>query len=663
LERFKYNDYSTGTTNSKQYGPDSVLFAQSEEATKIESFESTSPSSREQSAELRRLADLRRWFEDAVQARRDWDKVASSDYEFYYGKQWPNDVNPLNEGGRPNLTLNKIKAVVNAVIGYQTQNRYEPHFLPRTARDNKLAEIRKAVTKYILDQCDYSDIETRIFQDMIIGGIGWLYVGYKYDAFYPEGSMDIRRVSPFDVYVDPEARELDLSDAEFVTYATWQSKGKVARMFPEWADAIYGMEDDDDISEDPMAKPESSRPTTWMLYSKKKVRLCTCWYKTYETTEYIEDGQGGLIPAPVNANIPKNMIAKTESREVVRCATFIRDVLLEDIPSPYQNNMIPLIPLIGYFTNEGDVPAGIVRDVKDPQMEINKRRSQILHIINTSAFNGMLVEQGAMTKDQMERWRRFGSKPGMITEVTPGALEKIREITPKPLPDSIARLEQAFQSDIKDITGINEEMLGMDGPKSSSGRAIELRQRMAITQISLLFDNLRDFKLKFMYRLWGRGSMPGLVQQYYKEKMIIRITQDTEEAQFKTVNQPHPIGVDNDGNVLFQTINDLSAGEFDVVITESPSTPTKRYSDMLQFYELMKTPLGQVVSQLAPDLFLEYSDLPNKEKVAARLREAMGAQAQMQQGQMSGGMGQGSQANAPTPAQSQAQADGIDANV
>jgi hypothetical protein len=639
-----------------------VLFAQAEEATEIENFEDTAPGDKTEA--LGRLNELREWFDDAVSARAEWDKHAVSDYKFYSGDQWPTDVNPLNDGGRPNLTLNKIKSVVNACIGYQTQNRYEPHFLPRTARDNKLAEVRKSVTKYILDQCDFADLETKVFQDMLIGGMGWVYAGWCYDDKFPAGRMEIKRVSPFDVYWDPEARELDLSDSEFMFYATWQSKGKVARMFPEWKNEIMAMNDDNLPEEDDLSQTKTM--SNWFLYDKKKIRMCTCWYKTYETVDYIDDGTGHLIPAPVGSNPSAEQVMRTESRPVVRCATFIRDVLLEDMPSPYQHNMIPLVPLLGYYTNEGDVPAGIIRDIKDAQMEINKRRSQILHIINTSAFNGMLVEEGAMTKAQQEKWRKFGSKPGMITEVVTGGLDKIKPVPPAPLPDSIARLEQAFENDIKSITGINEEMLGTDGSKSASGRAIELRQRMAVTQIALLFDNLRDMKLRLMQILWGRGQMPGLVQQYYKEEMIIRISEDGQDAQFRTVNQTHPIGVDNSGNVLYQTINDLSVGDFDIAITESPSTPTKRYSDMMSFLELMKTPLGATVAQVAPDLFLEYSDLPNKEMVAQRLRDAMQAQAQAQQqmaGPQPGQIGQGSQSNAPTPAQSQAQADGIDANV
>jgi hypothetical protein len=229
---------------------------------------------------------------------------------------------------------------------------------------------------------------------------------------------------------------------------------------------------------------------------------------------------------------------------------------------------------------------------------------------------------------------------------------------PKPLPESIARLEQAFADDLRAISGVNEEMMGVDVPANSSGRAIELRQRSAITQIALLFDSLRDFKRNLVELLWGKGDKKGLCQQYYTEEMVIRITDNSEEPEFATVNQQRLVGWDQNGGPVNRIVNDLSVGEFDVVITESPATPSKRYSDFLALMEMMKTPLGGVLAQTIPDIFLELSDLPNKAKIQARLQQAMQQQQQMaMQGASRGGMAnapkpskpQGSQSNAPGP--------------
>jgi hypothetical protein len=621
-----------------------------------------------------RLSNLRQWFEEAVTYRREWADAAEGDYSFYNGKQWPGNNMEINKG-RPQITINKIANLVNCVVGYQTQNRMEPDFLPRTADDLPLATIRKHVTKYILDKCDYATIETEVFQDACIGGIGWLYCGYTYDEFDPKGRVDIRRLSPFDVYWDPEAIELDLGDAEYIVYATWQSKGKVARMFPEHEDAIYSLNDDRDISEDPVSGTGAQNDPIWFVSDRKKIRLCTCWYKTYQTVKYVADPESpdGITPVQLGEKVNESDVIKTDSVAQIRCATFIQNILLEDVASPYTNGALPIVPLIGYYTGDGDIPSGIVRGIKDPQMEINKRRSQIMHIIDTTAYNQILAEQGTFTDKQKADWRKFGSKPGAIIEMSPGSAGKFQFVQPAPLPVALAQLEQAFEADLRTITGINEELLGTNTDAKSSGRAIELRQRSAVTQIALLFDGLRTMKLKLMRILWGKGSLPGLIQQFFTEPMMLRITENTEEPEFAPVNEPWAIGVSNSGQMITRTINDLTVGEFDIVITESPSTPTKRFADMLSFMELMKTPLGATIAQVAPDIFLEFSDIPNKSVIAERLRQFIpgmpggilptpAAQMQQQQQQQAqGNMGQGSQSNGATPAQQQRQADGIDA--
>ena len=65
----------------------------------------------------------------------------------------------------------------------------------------------------------------------------------------------------------------------------------------------------------------------------------------------------------------------------VKCCTFFDKTLLEDIPSsPYQHGELPYVPCVFKYYGVGDVPAGFVRDLKNPQKELNKRRTQELHL-------------------------------------------------------------------------------------------------------------------------------------------------------------------------------------------------------------------------------------------------------------------------------------------
>ena len=45
----------------------------------------------------------------------------------------------------------------------------------------------------------------------------------------------------------------------------------------------------------------------------------------------------------------------------------------------------------------------MVEDLIDPQMEINKRRSNMLHILTTMAHSGWMWEKGALDEEQVGR--------------------------------------------------------------------------------------------------------------------------------------------------------------------------------------------------------------------------------------------------------------------
>jgi hypothetical protein len=69
------------------------------------------------------LGTLRQWFREAVDKNKKWRDEALEDYEFYWGKQWTDaDLLALKSAGRPAITVNRIKPMINLTSGYQRQN-------------------------------------------------------------------------------------------------------------------------------------------------------------------------------------------------------------------------------------------------------------------------------------------------------------------------------------------------------------------------------------------------------------------------------------------------------------------------------------------------------------------------------------------------------------
>ena len=578
-----------------------------------------------------RLSRFRKMFKGAVEGWSDWRDEALEDYKFVTGEQWTEEeLREFEKQKRPAIVINRIKPLINILSGWQRLNRYDLNFLPRTAEDIQLCEVRKGMTKYIFDRCNYETRESTVFQDCAIGGIGWFGVKYKFNAEIQDGEAIIERVDPFSIYPDPESHELDFSDAKFICRAKWADKEELKNLYPEKSEQI---ENNFNVY-DPIEKQHQEEieiNPLWYNSELKKVRVVEFWYKKQETEMFIYTVDGRQLPFDeknqemimqlkfANAIIDYKEIPVTK----VRVATFFDRTMLEDIETPYNHGEFPYVPMIYHYYGVGDTPAGFVRSLKDPQREINKRRMQELHILNTSANGGGYVEEGAMTPEQFAEFEEKNNIPGHFNRVL--SIEKIREREPKAPPAAVINAEQQAISDLISISGINENLLGTDISDRSSGRAIELKQKQAVTHLSSIFDALRTAKKKIAYLLWGKRARQGIIPQFYTEDKIYRI-EGENGIEFIHANQQVQ---DPLTGAIVKTLNDLSVGEFDIVVDDVEATATKRIAD---FYSLVDagSKLG-LPPQIMIQPVMEYLDIPKRDQLIQQYQQMLQEQAQAQQ--------------------------------
>ena len=144
------------------------------------------------------LAELRDRFRNAVDKEKEWREAAFEDYGFKWGTgQWSEtDIATLREQRRPGLTLNKIGPLMRLLGGYQRLNRYDPILLPRTDGDLEKAKLATAVTSYVLDETDYLNEESDVFDDGVTCGRGWFGVEYVWDDETERGNIVVGSVRP-----------------------------------------------------------------------------------------------------------------------------------------------------------------------------------------------------------------------------------------------------------------------------------------------------------------------------------------------------------------------------------------------------------------------------------------------------------------------------------
>lgn len=574
---------------------------------------------------------LKKDFERAVDGQEWWRKQARKCYDYRIGRQWEKGSrDTLEKQGRPVLTVNRIRPFMNLLTGYYTYNKTEPDFLPRTIGDDDLARVAKAVTKWVYDRTNYDKHKVEVFADKITGGKGVFYVGTKVNYETLEEEILIERRSPFSVYLDPECLNPDLSDANYLCAAKWVDKGELKRVYPEFKDEI-------DVLASAYAEEEDvERRDLWYHAENKKLRLVEHYQKDY-VMQTVYDFNGELVrdvdlpPKLIEyynttgiVITPKELRKERLPKCVIKQTVFVGNLELESMDLKYTHGKFPYVMDYAYFTGEPDVeqwdePHGVCYDLIDLQEEKNKVRSQIVHLINTTSNKGL--KHWGLSDEDKRKLKNFGSTPGVTIEVPPeGMLEPFQN---PGFPTELFNVEQQTETDMRGVTGINEEMLGIDVSANASGRAIELRQRQAVTQIGVLFEGSKQAERRILDLLWGNKFAPGLIPQFMNEDKMIRILDDEGNSGFVQLSQTgekRMIGAN--GTPVF----DLSRFEFDVVIGDSPNSPTQRAADYMKVLEAVKFGI-----QLPGEVILNYMDLPSDVKNKAREYMAQMQQLQAQQ--------------------------------
>ena len=145
-----------------------------------------------------------------------------------------------------------------------------------------------------------------------------------------------------------------------------------------------------------------------------------------------------------------------------------------------------------------------------------------------------------------------------------------------------------------------------------------------------LFDNLRAAKKKVANLLWGRRGHAGVIPQFYTAEKVFRV-EGVNGQEFVTVNQ-QVAEQDPTAGTIVHTLNDLSQGEFDIVIADVEDSTTQRQAQMWALVDAVSR-LG-VPGDLVFDIILDLSDIPQKEEIKQRWQQRQESQAKAAQDEM-----------------------------
>lgn len=317
--------------------------------------------------------------------------------------------------------------------------------------------------------------------------------------------------------------------------------------------------------------------------------------------------------------------------------------VLDGGSSPNYERKYPYVPYISRkYSDDPESVLGIVQNLIDPQDEYNKRYSNLLAHLNSSAHSGWLNPKsgGADTK----KLEMMGSKPGIVVEYTAKPPEQIK---PVELSMGHFNLLQASERNILRISGVNAEMVGMTQQATVSGRAIRARQEGGSTILKPRFRSFEEAQLDLARMLLCR------VKQYYPVEKLRRIIGAAElNGPLGPNGQPlfmDPLsGMPVPEEAIFAYLSQVKNEEFDLVLRLAPMQASDRQAQMdtaMQVIGLITaggTPIGPATKQALIDM----ADLPSR--LAEGLRQDAQMAAQMQAAGMIDPAGQAAAQNKAT---------------
>jgi len=318
----------------------------------------------------------------------------------------------------------------------------------------------------------------------------------------------------------------------------------------------------------------------------------------------VKTGDMRAVPTSWDRNKIASVIEKAQGQlsttkkliKRVRWCVTADDVVLHDDWSPYKHfTLIPYFPLFRY----GDT-IGIVENLLGSQELLNKTSSQELHVINTSANSGWKIKTGALKNMSIEELEQSGATTGLVLELDD--VKGAEKILPNATPQGLDRVSYKAEEHIKTISGVSDSQQGFDR-EDVAAKAIQYKQQAGATARSKMLDSLERSDW-----LLARNVLD-LVQEYYTEERLVSVLHSDllREPETITVNQMDP--------ATGEITNDLTLGEYDIVITSTPFRATLEDSQFEQAMAMRERGI-----QIPDDYIVENSRLTRKADLVKRLQ-------------------------------------------
>lgn len=574
---------------------------------------------------------------------RIWRERAKLCREFMDGVQWSDeDASKLAERKQAAVVINKIRNRIKGLSGTEVVNRTRVGYAARSFKpeDADTADALSQVALYVQDRCDAPFHRSKAFEDALVEGIG----GHITSSF--EQSISTNRVCPMDIFWDTSDTTPFMSDSSYRGFKKWFNVEELMQLYPNSRTELQSLVGGSDSTETTYLPYMTNyvmgvdyvNETNQINYSDKsrgRVLVVELEYRVKESAYEYVDAQGRLIRTFDEKEAKKGRISKEQARQQGFYGLVYRELLADryytcqfagDVELYHAASDISMKPdfdlqiMCVDRTEHNNIPTGLVYWAIDPQRELNKRRSKLLHHLNTVR---VIADSDAV--ENMELLRHEAARPDAVIMKKKGTELRLESTT------DIAKgqFDVMLQSDkeIQETLGIYDELLGAQ-TNATSGVAIQKRQQNSMRQQAPTFDMFKLFTKRYGELLLAH------IQNSFIDEQILTILDDDGLAKAISLNAPMR---DNNGQMVMGSdnkpmmVNDIRAGMFDVYVKETLDVASisgetlERLSQMLMNGQNPNEPLVLIAAGFSTQ---QASELLKK---AAGLRERMAPQQPQQQ--------------------------------
>ena len=198
-------------------------------------------------AKTKRAAEVRQLFKMSNNwTRKQWEFVNQKAYDFAHDEQLTQDEkDSLEEQGMPTFTINRILPVVEMLNFYATANNPRWQAIGHEGSDADVASVFGNLADYIWHNSDGSTLYSNTINDAICKSVGYMLLTVDPDQDNGMGEVVIQQPEPFDIYIDPKARDMLLRDAAYILIRKVLPKNHLISLFPDHKRKIIAASSDE----------------------------------------------------------------------------------------------------------------------------------------------------------------------------------------------------------------------------------------------------------------------------------------------------------------------------------------------------------------------------------------------------------------------------------